>query len=34
MATPFEIKVSDEALEDLQYRLANTRWPDQNVDNR
>lgn len=29
MAEPFEIHVDDAALEDLQDRLANTRWPDQ-----
>ncbi|MGL4609838.1 MAG: epoxide hydrolase family protein [Trueperaceae bacterium] len=27
--TPFTINVSQEVLEDLQYRLANTRWPDE-----
>jgi len=30
---PFEIHVSDEALADLQSRLARTRWPDEAVDN-
>eukprot|EP00935_MAST-01C_sp_MAST-1C-sp1_P002110 g2110.t1 len=33
MSTPFEIRVSDEALADLKRRLANTRWPDTAVPN-
>jgi hypothetical protein len=30
---PFEIRVSDDDLQDLRYRLERTRWPDTNVDN-
>ena len=26
---PYTISVSDEALEDLQHRLAHVRWPDE-----
>ena len=29
---PFEIRVSEEELQDLKKRLARTRWPDQAVD--
>ena len=27
--TPFTISVDDNAIKDLQYRLTQTRWPDQ-----
>lgn len=32
-AQPFEIRVSDDELHELHFRLERTRWPDTNVDN-
>lgn len=31
---PFEIRVSDDELRELQFRLGRTRWPDAHVDNQ
>ena len=28
---PFEIKVSDDEIDDLKVRLENTRWPEQST---